>query len=215
MKENVVEFEKIKIGYSEQGASSKFYELKNQLTKLNELRIRFENLGLQWSISTIVDLFNGGAESESKMVRDIQQEVSRISIPGLRDRMQRELDDTVMHDFKQLRIDVKNMKPRCDVSFLEIKNGAIVLSDKGKSEIEESFTIYAETPEEMEIWSEAVSIVERLNALDDRLRPFGILAIARNDINEPSLIRMAFRNAETDPFVLKECNANGFRVGKR
>ncbi len=208
-------FEPVKIGYSASAATSKIYNINKQTDDLNKFRIRFENLGLPWSIDTLKDMFNGGTESESIMVRNIQQEVSRISIPGLREKMQKELDNTVMHDFSQLRIEVRQSKPDCDITHLEIEGGVVRLTDKGQKAIEDSFIVWASTPEELEIWKEAAELVKRLEKLDKKLQPFGIYAIARNDINEPSVIRMGFRNADVDVFAIKECNSAGLWAGRR
>ncbi|MDD4515728.1 hypothetical protein [Massilibacteroides sp.] len=208
-------FAPVKIGYSESGATSKIYQINNQANNLNKFRLRFENLGLLWNINTLNDMFCGGIESENTMVRNIQQEVSRISIPGLRDKMQKELDETVMLDFKQLRIEVKESKPDCNPMYLKMEGGAVRLTDEGKKAIEDSFIVWASTLEELKIWEEATDLVKRLAELDEKLKPFGIYAIARSDINEPSVIRMGFRNADVDVFTIKECKPTGLWAGRR
>lgn len=218
MKENIKEktFEPVRIGYNERGCSDKLYKLKNSIQKLDEFRIRFENLGLGWNTDTLMDfLLNGALNSENNILKMISQEVERCIFPGRREALEKELNDTIYHDFKQLAADLKRAKPDCEPKYLEFIGGSVTLSAEGKKSIEDSFILYANSPDELEIWKEATELVERLKKLDDRLKPFGVYAIAEWDVNSPALIRLSTSTPEANPFTIEECNPNGLWSGRR
>lgn len=210
------EFKPVQIGYNKRGCNDKLYRLRNSIEKLNTYKIDFENIGLVWDMDTLMDfLANGSIESENRILNMISQEVERCAFPSRKEALERELNNTIYHSFKQLKAYIKSTKPDCDPRYLEMVGSSVCLSSEGQKAIEDSFIIYANTPDELEIWNEACELVERLKNVDIRLRPFGIYAIAQWDFDRPALIRVSESKPIADYFMIEYCNNSSIWRGKR
>ena len=177
-----------------------------ELRALHELKPKFEELGLEFTTETFRDFCKGGKKSLADALRLIEDELSKVS-PVFRKGSEANYRNMLIDPLSTLIYEFKNACSYIgDPEWISVDNWVFSITEKGQAEIEQKHTIVARTQDQLDIWNELAELCEKIKALENKVRPFGL-----HLFEDPALIRP---NLDPIPAGIPECRKDGLFVRK-
>lgn len=127
------------------------------------LREAFENIGIIPSDEMLRDCFSGDADIVAREFHlKLQKELKSINMPSTR-----KIFEDAAHEglakFNSVRREIMDKNASETFKYISFENGTAVFTDESKKQLLEDFSVYVETPEEIELYNQHKEACEALN----------------------------------------------------
>lgn len=128
--------------------------------------------------SVLQDILTGKGKTRKELEQSIQEEIKRVTIPAMKQRLQSELT-TVLNNFDKAVQEL--IKEAQTITFIPvenyvIENSRIAVIDYNEL-INEACTVYITDQEDVETYNLAKEVTEKLNELNKRVAPLHFHAV--------------------------------------